>query len=126
MRRQTVGWGYVHVCIDDATRLAYVEVLSDEKAITAVAFLRRAVNHFASYAITVERLITDNGSAYRSAIPRDRLPHARDRSPAHPPLPTPDQPRRSGASCVAGPGAAGVLPTREDRMRAVGLCHPYG
>jgi transposase InsO family protein len=59
---------YVHVCIDDATRLAYVEVLSDEKATTAIGFLHRAVKHFASYGITVERLITDNGSAYRSTV----------------------------------------------------------
>jgi hypothetical protein len=66
--RRTVGWEYVHVCIDDATRLAYVEVLSDEKATTAIGFLHRAVKHYASYGGTVERLITDNGSAYRSAI----------------------------------------------------------
>jgi transposase InsO family protein len=66
--RKIVGWEYVHVCIDDATRLAYVEVLADEKAITAVTFLRRAVKHYASYGITVERLITDNGSAYRSTV----------------------------------------------------------
>jgi transposase InsO family protein len=66
--RKLVGWEYVHVCIDDATRLAYVEVLENEKAITAVGFLRRAVAHFASYGITTERLITDNGSAYRSTI----------------------------------------------------------
>lgn len=68
VRRQTVGWEYVHVAIDDATRLAYVEVLGDEKATTAIAFLRRAVAHFAGYGITVERLITDNGSAYRSTV----------------------------------------------------------
>jgi transposase InsO family protein len=68
VRRQTTGWEYVHVAIDDATRLAYVEVLCDEKATTAIGFLRRAVAHYASYAITVERLITDNGSAYRSTI----------------------------------------------------------
>jgi transposase InsO family protein len=66
--RRTVGWEYVHIAIDDATRLAYVEVLTDEKAITAVGFLRRAVRHYASYGIATERLITDNGSAYRSAI----------------------------------------------------------
>jgi transposase InsO family protein len=66
--RKIVGWEYVHVAIDDATRLAYVEVLTDEKAITAVGFLRRAVRHYATYGITVERLITDNGSAYRSTI----------------------------------------------------------
>jgi transposase InsO family protein len=68
VRRQTVGWEYVHIAIDDATRLAYVEVLENEKASTAVGFLRRAVAHFASYGITTERLITDNGSAYRSTI----------------------------------------------------------
>jgi transposase InsO family protein len=66
--RQTVGWEYVHVAIDDATRLAYVEVLTDEKALTAIGFLRRAVAHYASYGITVQRLMTDNGSAYRSAM----------------------------------------------------------
>src|ERR1700742_2692043 len=64
----TAGWEFVHVAIDDATRLAYVEVLTDEKAITAIGFLRRAVKHFNGYGITVERLITDNGSAYRSTI----------------------------------------------------------
>jgi transposase InsO family protein len=67
-RRYDQGWEFVHVCIDDATRLAYVEVLADEKAITAIGFLRRAIAHFASYGITLERLITDNGSAYRSTI----------------------------------------------------------
>ena len=66
--RRIVGWEYVHVAIDDATRLAYVEVLADEKARTAIGFLHRAVKHFASYGITVERLITDNGSAYRSTV----------------------------------------------------------
>src|SRR3954451_8976132 len=65
-RRNRVGWEYVHIAIDDATRLAYVEVLADEKAITAVGFLRRAVKHFARYGVTVEQLITDNGSPYRS------------------------------------------------------------
>ncbi len=62
------GWEFVHIAIDDATRLAYAEVLSDEKATTAVAFLNRATAFFARYGITVERLITDNGNAYRSAI----------------------------------------------------------
>jgi transposase InsO family protein len=67
-RRLQVGWEYVHIAIDDATRLAYVEVLTDEKAVTAVGFLRRAIKHFSSYGITVEALITDNGSAYRSTV----------------------------------------------------------
>jgi transposase InsO family protein len=63
-----LGWEYVHIAIDDATRLAYVEVLSDEKATTAIAFLRRAVAHYKAHGITIERLITDNGSAYRSKV----------------------------------------------------------
>jgi transposase InsO family protein len=63
-----LGWEYVHVAIDDATRLVYVEVLDDEKAVTAVGFLRRAVAHFAAYGIRVERLMTDNGNAYRATI----------------------------------------------------------
>ena len=63
-----LGWEFVHVAIDDATRLAYVEVLNDEKALTAIGFLRRAVAHFSSYGMTVEQLITDNGSAYRSTV----------------------------------------------------------
>jgi transposase InsO family protein len=66
--RHVVGWEFVHVAIDDATRLAYIEVLGDEKAVTAIAFLRRAVEHFSSYGMTVQQLITDNGSAYRSTV----------------------------------------------------------
>jgi transposase InsO family protein len=68
IRRKTVGWEYVHVCVDDATRLAYVEVLADEKAKTAIGFLGRAVRFFRRHGIRVERVITDNGSAYRSTI----------------------------------------------------------
>jgi transposase InsO family protein len=68
LRRYDQGWEFVHVAIDDATRLVYVEVLPNEKAVTAVGFLRRTVAHFASYGITTERLITDNGNAYRSTI----------------------------------------------------------
>jgi transposase InsO family protein len=67
-RRKTVGWDAVHVAIDDATRLAYGEVLADEKATSAVGFLRRAVAFFQRHGITVERLITDNGSPYRAAV----------------------------------------------------------
>jgi transposase InsO family protein len=67
-RRTTVGWEYVHVAVDDYSRLAYAEVLPDEKATTAIGFLRRAVAFFARYGIQVERLLTDNGSAYRATI----------------------------------------------------------
>ena len=66
--RNTVGWEFVHIAVDDYSRLAYAEVLSDEKAVTAIGFLRRAVAFFSRYGIQVERLLTDNGSCYRSAI----------------------------------------------------------
>jgi transposase InsO family protein len=68
VRRKLVGWECVHIAIDDATRLAYVEVLPDEKATTAIAFLRRAVAYYATWGVTVEGVLTDNGSAYRSAV----------------------------------------------------------
>ena len=67
-RRYEHGWEFVHIAIDDCTRLAYVEVLADEKATTAIGFLHRAIAFFARHGITVERLITDNGSAYRSTV----------------------------------------------------------
>ena len=66
--RKLIGWEFVHVCVDDATRLAYVEVLADEKATTAVAFLKRALAFYRRHGIRVERVMTDNGSAYRSTI----------------------------------------------------------
>ncbi|HEY2717446.1 MAG TPA: IS481 family transposase [Solirubrobacterales bacterium] len=64
--RKSVGWERVHVCVDDATRLAYVEVLPDEKAKTAIGFLRRALAFYRSHGVTVERVMTDNGPAYVS------------------------------------------------------------
>jgi transposase InsO family protein len=66
--KRTTGWEFVHVCVDDATRLAYVEVLDDEKATTAAAFLARAVAFYAAHGIAVQRVLTDNGPAYRSTI----------------------------------------------------------
>jgi transposase InsO family protein/transposase-like protein len=66
--RNQVGWEFVHVCVDDATRLAYVEVLGDEKGATAVAFLQRAVAFYRSHGITVAGVMSDNGACYRSTI----------------------------------------------------------
>lgn len=65
--RGVVGWEFVHVCVDDHSRLAYVEVLADERGASAVAFLRRAVEWFRSHGVPVQRVMTDNGSAYVSA-----------------------------------------------------------
>ena len=64
--RGVVGWEFCHVCVDDATRLAYVEVLDDERGQTAADFLTRAVQWFASMGVHVERVMSDNGSCYRS------------------------------------------------------------
>jgi transposase InsO family protein len=63
-----IGWEFVHVAVDDATRLAYVEVLEDEKGATAAGFLRRAIAFFRRYGIRVERVLTDNGSCYRALV----------------------------------------------------------
>lgn len=59
-----MGWEFVHVCIDDFSRLAYVEILPDEKGVTSAAFLRRAVAWLANQGIRVRRVMTDNGSGY--------------------------------------------------------------
>jgi transposase InsO family protein len=67
-RSRGAGWEFVHIAIDDATRLAYAEVLSDERAETAVGFLRRAIAFFADRGFGVERVLTDNGAPYRSTI----------------------------------------------------------
>jgi transposase InsO family protein len=83
-RSQGAGWECCHVAIDDATRLAYVEVLRDERGPTAAGFLRRAVSWFAERGISVKRVMTDNGSPYISAIHAEtcrelRLRHLRTR-----------------------------------------------
>ncbi|HEX3360599.1 MAG TPA: IS481 family transposase [Solirubrobacterales bacterium] len=67
-RTGAAGWEFVHVCVDDATRLAYVEVLPDERGATAAGFLRRAVAWLSSMGVTVERVLSDNGSCYRSRV----------------------------------------------------------
>lgn len=67
-RNRGAGWDHVHVAVDDNSRLAYVEVLSDERGETCVGFLQRAVAWFATHGVTVERVMTDNGSGYRSRL----------------------------------------------------------
>jgi transposase InsO family protein len=67
-RRKTVGYEYVHIAVDDYSRLAYAEVLADEKATTAAAFLRRAVRFYRRHGIRVERVLTDNGAAYVAVV----------------------------------------------------------
>jgi transposase InsO family protein len=60
------GWEFVHVAIDDFSRLAYVEILPDERGSTCAAFTRRACEWFARHGITIKALLTDNGTGYRS------------------------------------------------------------
>jgi transposase InsO family protein len=67
VERKVIGWECVHVCVDDYSRLAYAEVLPDERQETAIGFLERALAFYRRHGITVERLLTDNGSAYLSA-----------------------------------------------------------
>ena len=81
-RARGIGWQYVHVAVDDATRLAYVEVLEDQKGLTAVGFFERARRWYRSHGITIERVLTDNGSAYvsrrfRQALNRHTIKHYR-------------------------------------------------
>jgi transposase InsO family protein len=100
VKRLIIGWEYVHIAIDDATRLAYAEVLSDERATTAIAFLRRALAFFKRHGMQVRELLTDNGSAYRSAVHAIAcrtlgIRHLRTR---------PRRPQTNGKACVLGWG----------------------
>jgi transposase InsO family protein len=67
-RQRQSGWEYVHIAIDDCTRLAHAEVLADEQARTAIGFLRGVVDFHAAHGITVQRVMTDNGSPYVSVL----------------------------------------------------------
>jgi transposase InsO family protein len=75
-----IGWEYLHVAVDDASRLAYTEILPSERKEDATNFLQRALTWFGRYGVTVERVMTDNGSAYRSQLFRQALS---DRGIAH-------------------------------------------
>ena len=86
------GWEFVHVAVDDYSRVAYVEILPDETAITAIGFLERAVSWFAMYGVRVRELLSDNGSCYVAhdyarACRRLRIKHRRTR---------PNRPRTNG------------------------------
>src|SRR5580692_2306254 len=79
-----VGWEFVHVCIDDASRVAFSRIMKSERKACAAAFLKAAVAYYASLGVTVERVMTDNGSCYRSfafrnACRRLGLKHIRTR-----------------------------------------------
>jgi transposase InsO family protein len=99
-RRGQFGWEFLHVAIDDYSRLAYAEVLADERSASAIAFLERALAFFAAEGITVQRVMTDNGAAYIShahaaSCRRLGIRHVRTR---------PYRPRTNGKACVLGSG----------------------
>jgi transposase InsO family protein len=83
-RGQGAGWEFVHVCIDDASRIAFTMIMPDEKAKSAIAFLKAAVAYYNSLGVTVARVMTDNGSCYKAlafarACKRLKLKHIRTR-----------------------------------------------
>ena len=65
------GWEFVHVCIDDASRISFSQILANEKAVSAVAFLKASLAYYATLGVTVTRVMTDNGSCYKSHAFRD-------------------------------------------------------
>jgi transposase InsO family protein len=70
-RGEGLGWEFVHVCIDDASRVAFVQVMPDEKKQSAVAFLKAAVDYYRSLGVKVARVMTDNGACYKAFDFRD-------------------------------------------------------
>ena len=82
-RHLGIGWEFVHVCIDDASRIAFVQVHADQRKESAVAFLEAAVAYYASLGIKVERVMTDNGSCYRSKTFRASLQTSRSAPDLH-------------------------------------------
>ena len=70
------GWDFLHVCVDDASRLAYTEILPSERKEDTTAFLQRALAWLARHGVSVERVMTDNGSAYRSGLFRQAVADA--------------------------------------------------
>src|SRR3954447_1406456 len=120
-RRPAIGYEFVHVAVDDATRLAYVEVLADERARTAVGFLLRAVRFFRRMGVHVQAVMTDNGSAYISRLHARiagllRLRHIRTR---------PRRPQTNGKAerfirtLLEEWAYGGVYPSSADRQRAL-------
>ena len=75
-RSRHAGWDFLHVCVDDASRLAYTEILPSERKEDTTAFLQRALAWLSRHGVSVERVMTDNGSAYRSALFREAVAEA--------------------------------------------------
>lgn len=124
-RNRGAGWDFVHVAVDDATRLAYVEVLPDERKDTTTGFLLRALRWSRHHGIRVERVMTDNGSAYRSRRFRKVLRWLAIRHIYTRPIPRRQTARPSGSSrpsCANGPTVSHTpRPTPETPTCPAGL-----
>jgi transposase InsO family protein len=101
-----IGWEFVHVAIDDASRIAFSKVMKNERQSCAIAFLRAAVAYYASLGVKVERVMTDNGPCYkafafRKACKRLGLRHIRTRPLRHRPMARPNASSRQ--ACANGP-----------------------
>ncbi len=119
--RSNAGYSYLHTAVDDHSRLAYSEILTDEKKETATGFWQRAHAFFTQYGITVERVLTDNGSCYRSRDWRE--------SPAGctPTITTADTPRsRANHPPAASPTSQGNTSRRLVGVHPACLCSPGG
>ena len=112
--------------VDDHSRLAYSEVLADERAVTVVAFWRHALAWFADRGVTAQAVLTDNGSAYRSADFARACPRRRHPPPPHAPLPAPDQRQGRALQPHAARGMglrfASTAPSRHARPRSRAGC----
>ena len=87
-----MSWEYdCHVCIDDASRIAYAEIKKSERKASAIAFLKAAVIYYAKLGISIQRVMTDNGSCYKISRLRPSLQAARSQSTSEP-GPTPRKP----------------------------------
>jgi transposase InsO family protein len=123
-----IGTAFVHTVIDDHTRIAYAEIHDDETATTAIAVLRRAVDWYAARGVTVERVLSDNGSAYRSHAWRDACTELGIR----PKKTRPYRPQTNGKierfhrTLAAGWAFARLFPTETHRRKALpGWLHEY-
>src|SRR3954470_16115742 len=124
-KRRGVGWAFVHICIDRAARVAFSQILPDEKKESAVAFLQATIAYYANLGVTITRVMTDNGSCYRSKAFRSAC---RDLGLKHT-GPSPIRPRQtarpsasSRPSCANGPTLRPTQPRTTAPLRCRSGC----
>ena len=121
IRDRGAGWEFVHVAVDDCTRVAYVEVLPDERGATTVEYLRRAHHWFADHSVDVQRIMTDNGVNYRARVVAGLCAELRIRHT----FTQPYRPRTNGKAerfiqtLLREWAYAATYPTSTDRQRAL-------